>query len=151
MLNERVENCWHYEVCDARSSISQSSGEGVCSADNVLIEEASSPDLTRNEGASQYPDEKSQYNQSSSALNRARQRCGDGARYKDSSKGPPGTKSVAQSSRTQSNYQGRGQGDNVRVGYFRLRQVEIFLDGHGQQWRKGIPGPERDEEGPPRE
>ena len=47
--NERIKDGRHEEVGDAASRITEAGGEGIGGTDNVLVEEASRPDLTGHE------------------------------------------------------------------------------------------------------
>ena len=52
--------------------------------------------------------------------------------YKDGGKSPSWSKPIASSTRSQSHYQSRSQGDDVRIGDLILGEIEILLDGHSQ-------------------
>ena len=71
--------------------------------------------------------------------------------HEDDGKRPSRSEAITSSTSSQSHYQSRSQSDNIRVGDLVLGEMEIFLDGYCQQWRKSIPGPKGDEERPPRE
>lgn len=68
ILDEAIEDGGHKEVCDATTSIAESSSEGVCGTDNVLVEEAGGPDLTRDKATSQDANEESKDHQSCSTV-----------------------------------------------------------------------------------
>lgn len=52
IVDQTVEDGGHEEVCDATSSVAEATGQGVCGTNNILVEEASGPDLTGNEATS---------------------------------------------------------------------------------------------------
>ena len=60
LVDERVEDCRHQEVCDATSSIAKACSEGVASADHVLVEESSRPYLARYKATSKDTDEETE-------------------------------------------------------------------------------------------
>lgn len=69
--------------------------------------------------------------------------------YEDCGKRPSWSKAIASSTRSQPHDQSRSQRDNIRVGNLILREMKILLDCNSQQWRKRVPRPECDKEGPP--
>ena len=52
LRHKTVEDGGHEKVCDTSSSVAEATGQGICRADNILIEETGGPDLTWNKTAS---------------------------------------------------------------------------------------------------
>lgn len=57
MQNERVKDCGHDEVGDATTSVAPSTSQCVGGTDDVLVEEAGTPDLARHKSGTQHANE----------------------------------------------------------------------------------------------
>ena len=57
LLDKGVKDGGHEKVCDASACVAEATCEGICCADDVLVEEASRPYLTWNKAATENTDE----------------------------------------------------------------------------------------------
>ena len=69
VLDERVEDSWHDEVCDSTTCVTPSTGQRVGSSDDILVKETSRPNLARHEGTTEDTNEESDGVETGSAAN----------------------------------------------------------------------------------
>lgn len=94
LVNKRVEDGRHQEVGDATASIAKTTSEGIGSTNNILVEEAGRPDLTRNEAATENAHKETKSQQTLHSSDGPSQSSGNGTNQEASSKGVPGTEAV---------------------------------------------------------
>jgi len=94
-VNERVEDDWHDEVSDTTTRVTPSTRESVGSTDDILVEEASRPNLARNEGATEDTNKKSKDVETVRAVNGTSERRWDGTSQETSSEGEARTETIA--------------------------------------------------------
>ena len=113
LLYEGVVDGWHGKVGNAAASISEASSNGVCSANNVLVEEACRPDLARHEATTKNADEESQRIQLVHIVCCARQESWDGSDEKTSCECVSRTESIASRASDETDEQSCNQSDDV--------------------------------------
>lgn len=118
--------------CDSTTSISEATGQSVCSSNNILVEEAGRPDLARHERCAQDTDKESEDDQAGRASDGAGKRSWDGASEEAADKDIAGSELVAERTGYETNDEGTSESHDVGIGVLVLRHVEIFLDGEGQ-------------------
>lgn len=103
ICDEAVENGGHEKVCDASSCIAETASQGIGGTNDVLVEEASGPDLTWDEAATQNADEESKSEKARRAVDGPGQGCGYRACEETTGKGPSRSKSITGRSSNKSN------------------------------------------------
>jgi hypothetical protein len=121
-----------YLLSNATSGISPTTNQSVGSPHDIPVKEASSPYLTRHKAAAEDTDEETNGVQTSSVMCRASKNRGYGTEQEYTDKRKTRSKSVAQRTGNETDNERRGQRDDVRVGHFILRKVEIFLNSDAQ-------------------
>ena len=61
ILDKRIEDSGHDEVSDSTTRVTPTTSQGVRCPDDVLVEEAGGPDLTRDEGSTEDTDEEAKH------------------------------------------------------------------------------------------
>lgn len=139
VVEEGIVDGGHDEVCDTTTSVTETGGQGVGSADDVLVKETSGPYLARYERSTQNTDEKSDGVEAGRARDGSSKEGRNGTDEKASSKGVAGTETIASRTSNKTNQKGGSQSNNVRVGNLMLREVHILGDNIAEKWRECIP------------
>jgi hypothetical protein len=115
-------------LCDTTSRVAPASDQSVGSANNVLVEEAGSPDLARNECSTKNANKEPDEVQSHSIVCRASQGSWNGAHEEQTRKSQARANVVAHGASNCTNKKRRHKCNNVGVGDLVLRQMHICFD-----------------------
>lgn len=124
---------------DATARVAKSAGEGIRSAYYVLVEKPSAPDLARDKRGTQNAYKESEDDQACGVLDGKGEGGWNSTRNEGTSKNPPGAESVTQRATDHTDYKSSSKGQDVGVCNFVLAQMQIGLDGFGDERRPSVP------------
>ncbi|EGX94031.1 hypothetical protein CCM_02302 [Cordyceps militaris CM01] len=137
--DERVKDGGHDEVGDAAAGVAPAAGEGVCGADDVLVEEAGAPHLARHKRGPEHPQEEARRVQPAGAAHERRQPDRQAPDEQQPDEDAPRPKQVAQRARGEPQQERGHEGDNVGVGHLHVGEVQVLFDGDGEERRERVP------------
>ena len=138
-VDQRAVDGRHDKVCDTTTCVTQASSERVCSANNVLVEAASSPHLTRDESSTEDTDEETDSVKSSGARDGTSQKRRDGTDQQACCECDSGTETITSGARHKTDKKGSSQSNDIGVCDFVLAELHILGDDIAEEWREGIP------------
>ena len=95
VVDKRVEDCGHQEVCDTTSGVAEACGEGVARANHVLIEESSRPYLAGHKATPEDTDEEPESHETFGVGDGTGKHCGYGASQQAACEGVSGAVEIA--------------------------------------------------------
>ena len=129
---QRIIDGRHHEVCDTTTRVAPTTDQCICCADDISVEEASGPHLTRHKSATQDAHKETDSIEASCIFRSASQSCRDRTEKQAAHEGVPRPEPITQRSSNSAHDERRRQRYDVRISYFILRQVHILLDGDAQ-------------------
>jgi len=132
VLDERIEDSGHNEISDSTTRVTPTTCQGVRCTDDILVEEASGPDLTRDEGSAEDTDEEAKHDDACWGSHETGHGGWDGACKQAADKDIAGTEAITERTSDKTNDKCTGQTHDVGVGILVLTHVEILANGEGE-------------------